>query len=219
MTARYMMMMMRVALVTFIAADAAFAQSAPSSGAPAAPPAGAPAAPALGPPRTAGEVLAIDGSGMTLKGNDGMEWRLVFAPSVKVLVIRQIEHSEVKAQMGAVASSKSLADGKYEVVALRVSPPDFPNPNQGRRTDEKAGTTNVIGTVAKVTKTSAGHEMDFDYPGGTLHAVMPPDVLAFTTDVADRSLLKVGATISAQFVRLSDGTLQVPAVLVWKRAP
>lgn len=61
--------------------------------------------------------------------------------------------------------------------------------------------------------------MDLDYPGGSLHAFMPSDILAFTTHVADRSLVKVGATVSAQFNQLSDGTLQAPTILVWKRVP
>lgn len=204
-------MMVRLVLATtFAISGAAFAQGTPGP---------APTAPTLGPPRTAGQIVAVDKSSFTLKGDDGVEWRLILAPNLRVLTIRPIEHAQIKAGMGAVASNKNLPDGKYEVTVLRVSPPDFPNLNQGRNPNAQAGTTNVIGTIANTTRTSAGYEMDFAYPGGTLHAFMPPNVAVNTTQQVDRSLLKVGARVSAQFDRMSDGTLQTPAVLVWKPAP
>ncbi len=78
----------------------------------------------------------------------------------------------------------------------------------------ESGTTITNGTVTKVTKSAAGHEIDIAYDGGTRHVLLPPDIPVVSSFPADRTLLKVGVPVNALAARGLDGTVSALMIMV-----
>jgi len=192
----------RLALIATCAfSGAAFAQGAP---------AGAPP----GPMRLAGTVTAIDGSVVTLKADDGTETRLVMGSGLNLMAARPAEREEIKPGSLVATAARTQPDGTGRSYGFRLIAPGSPTLGSGRGPMPESGTTITNGTVTKVTKSAAGHEIDIAYDGGTRHVLLPPDIPVVSSFPADRTLLKVGVPVNALAARGLDGTVSALMIMV-----
>lgn len=195
-------MIARLVLVaSFAFSSAAFAQGAP---------AGAPP----GPMRLAGTVTAIDGSVVTLKATDGTETRLVIGPNLNLMAARPADREEIKPGSLVATAARTQPDGTGRSYGFRLIAPGSPTLGSGRGPMPDPGTTITNGTVTKVTRTDAGHEIDIAHDGGTRHVLLPPDIQVVSSFPADRALLKVGVPVNALAARGADGAATAVMIMV-----
>lgn len=195
-------MIRRLALIAaFAFPTAALAQGAPAGSPPA-------------PTRLAGVVSALDDAGFTLKNGDGAETRVAIGPDTKLMAARPANREEIKPGSLVATAARIQPDGTQRAYGFRLIAPGSPNLAPGGGPQPEPGTTITTGTIAKVTKTDAGHEIDITYDGGMRHVLLPPDIPVVSSFVAERTLLQVGTRINALATRAADGALSAVMVMV-----
>lgn len=196
-------MISRLTLIAAVAfSGTAFAQDAPPG-----PP------PGLEP--VSGTITALDSSSVTLKGDNGTEIKISIGPNPTLLTSRRIDHDSIQPGSVVTTANQDQPDGTGRALEMRFFGPGSRPYDQGQRAvPGRPGLTVTGGSVTKVTKTAAGHELDIAFPGGTRHVLVPTDTPVTGLYGVDPAELKVGASINGMAARGPDGVLRAPMLMV-----
>jgi hypothetical protein len=154
-----------------------------------------------------GTVDKLDGTTMVLRSDDGgaaESFRL--AADVLVLQSRPATLADIRPNDFVASAARPGADGKLHSVELRIFPEALRGAGEGQR--PMAGTGNLTMTNATVTGAAVAdgsNDIKVSFKGGVSEMVVDPGVPVTRIDVADKSLLKVGAKVRVQGARDAGG--------------
>ncbi len=164
-----------------------------------------------------GALTAVSADGLKVRGADGMETALGLAPSFSVVATRPIAKDQIKPGDFVASANLEQGQGVGRSIEMRLFEPGQKG-GEGNRAMTQPGAlpgqmmTNA--TVTKVASTSAGLELDVQYPGGVRHLVVPPEVTIIAAYPVDPSVLKPGAPVMVVAVRAPDGALRANRIQI-----
>lgn len=170
------------------------------------------------PVRVRGEIVALDGSMMTVKSRDGTEMKIKLADNVGVSGIVPFKLEDIKPNNYIGVSSMPQPDGTQRAIHVHVFPEalrgvaegHFPWDNQ-----PKSMMTNA--TVAETVKSVDGQTITVKYKDGEKKIIVPPSAPIVTYVPGSIADLKPGAKIFiVAAVRQPDGTFSAARVNVGK---
>jgi hypothetical protein len=181
----------------------------------------APSAPAQPSPqaatRIAGTVTALSNEGLTLRDATGKEVKVGFAPDVAVLAARPISKDDIKPGDFVASANLSETEGVGRSIEMRLFEAGSRAGEGNRPMTQPGAAPNQVmtnATVTKVARTAAGLELDVQYPGGSRHLIVPPEVTIVGSYPVDPATLKVGLAVTLTAIPGSDGTLRATRIQI-----
>jgi hypothetical protein len=175
---------------------------------------GATVAQAAQPLRIRGTISSVKGDevDITTRAGKTVAYHLTAATRVAGMKVAEISDIQLGSFVGTAAIP--LPDGRLKALEVHVFPPSMRGAGEGHRPwDQGRGSSMTNGTVGKLI-VSNGDTMTITYKGGEKIVVVPSDVPIVSIVPGDRSLLKVGAHVSAAGVQGADGLLDAVNVAV-----
>jgi hypothetical protein len=175
--------------------------------------------------RIAGNVTAVEGDDLVIKGQTGAATRVHLGKDTRVSVRAPISVSQLQPGMYVAITSVPQADGTLLASELRVFPESQRGLAEGHRpmsgqpgsTMTNATISNIASagstprnsvTNATITAYSAaegGRRLTVTYKDGEKVVLLPDNVPVMLTEIGDRALLKPGAHVVAYATRAADG--------------
>jgi hypothetical protein len=167
--------------------------------------------------RITGTLIEVSAEGLKVRDASGQTVSLGVAPNVSVVATRPVAKEAIKAGDFVASANLSEAEGIGRSIEMRLFEPGS-RAGEGNRPMTQSGAapgqmmTNA--TVTKAVLTKAGLELDVQYPGGTRHLVVPPDVKIIGSYPVDPTSLKPGVGVTATATRGTDGALLATRVQI-----
>jgi hypothetical protein len=181
----------------------AFAQAqAPAPAAPAPPPGD--------PIRLRGTIDSLDGDKLTITTKAGDKVTLTVPADARISGTTPKTMDEVK--VGAFLATTTVPkDGKLVAIDVRVF---APGNIQGRQFAYDLGENSLMtnATVTEVTEVPEGRLVKVTWPDGQGEYIVPADLVIYTTEPADKSLLVAGAYVVINGRKLPDGTMTANSI-------
>ncbi len=191
--------------------------------APHAAPAAAPtAAPVQATPqRVGGEVTAINGSNITVRGADGATSTFAVAPDAAIVKTRPIDASEIHAGDFVATANTNNADGTGTSTELRVFPPGM-HLGEGSYPMDEPNTTMTNATVARVVNVAGGRQLTVTYganasnnsAAGTRTITLPASIQVVQWYTAALTDVHVGDRVRGRAHADASGAVTADFVLV-----
>jgi hypothetical protein len=168
------------------------------------------------PVRVRGEIVALDGSMMTVKSRDGTEMKIKLADNVGVSGIVPFKLEDIKPNNYIGVSSMPQPDGTQRAIHVHVFPEalrgvaegHFPWDNQ-----PKSMMTNA--TVAETVKGVDGQTITVKYKDGEKKIVVPPNVPITRYEIGSAADLKAGAAFTVlAATKKADGSYEAARINV-----
>lgn len=183
-------------------------------------------------PRVTGEIVAVNGSALTIRPNEGDVKRLQLAQDVRISSRAKADWSQIKPHDFVATTAVPQADGTLRAKEVRIFAESMRGLGEGHRPMSTPGDTMTNATVSRVsggrtdtmtnaTVASAGtaggeHRMTLTYPGGEKTVVVPAGVPVMRQEPGDRSLLVPGAHVIVTTRTAADGGLVAQGITVGK---
>jgi hypothetical protein len=170
------------------------------------------------PVRVRGEIIALDGSTMTVKSRDGTEMKIKLADNVAVSGIVPVKIEDIKPNNYIGVSSMPQPDGSQRAIHVHI----FPEPLRGVAEghfpwDNQPKSMMTNATVAETVKGVDGQTILVKYKDGEKKIIVPPSAPIVTYVPGSVADLKPGAKIFiVAAVRQPDGTYTAARVNVGK---
>ena len=180
-----------------------------------------PSAPAQSTPQSAtrivGTVTALSDEGLTVRDATGKEVKVGFAPGVTVLASRPISKDDIKPGDFVASANLSETEGVGRSIEMRLFEAGSRAGEGNRPMTQPGAAPNQVmtnATVTKVARTAAGLELDVQYPGGSRHLIVPPEVTILGSYPVDPSMLKSGTAVTLTAIPGSDGALRATRIQI-----
>jgi hypothetical protein len=172
--------------------------------------------------RITGTLTGVTNDGIKVRDAGGQETALGVAPNLTVVAARPVAKDAIKP--GDFVASANLSDGEGagRSIEMRLFEPGS-HAGEGNRPMTQPGAapgqmmTNA--TVTKVSQTSAGLELDVQYPGGVRHLVVPPEVNIVGSYPVEPNTLKPGMPVTVNATRGDDGSLRATRIQIAASPP
>ena len=155
--------------------------------------------------RVTGVVAVVAPQSLTIRSADGVDTVVSLSPATSVVVTRPVDPETIKPGSFVATANLDQPNGDGKSIELRIFEPGS-RAGEGNR-PMKPGQMMTNGTVSAANKSTAGRELDVQYPGGVRHIVVPPDVQVIGSFPAGRDAIRLGLTATAQATRGPDGVL------------
>lgn len=173
--------------------------------------------PAPAPVRVAGTVDKLDGDTLSVKAADGQTTTVTLAADAAIFGVEKRTLADIKPGDFVASGGIKGADGKIHAVEVRIFPEPLRGIGEGQRPwAAKPDGMMTNATVGTVTQSPDGGVIHVTYKEGESEFVVGPDVPVLAYIVADRSLLKPGATVLIFAQKQPDGTLTTKRVTAEK---
>ena len=167
--------------------------------------------------RIAGTITALSNEALTLRDATGKEVKVGFAPDVAVLAARPISKDDIKPGDFVASANLSETEGVGRSIEMRLFESGSRAGEGSRPMTQQGAAPNQVmtnATVTKVARTAAGLELDVQYPGGSRHLIVPPEVTIIGSYAVDPSTLKVGMAVTLAATRGRDQTLRATRIQI-----
>ena len=167
--------------------------------------------------RITGTLVAISPQGLKVRDAKGREVSMGVAPSVTVVATRPVAKDSIRPGDFIASANLRQSAGVGRSLEMRLFEPGS-HAGEGSRPMTQPGAapgqmmTNA--TVTRVAQTSAGLELDVQYPGGVRHLVVPPEVTIQGAYPIDPASLKPGMAVTVNANRDADGRLLATRVQI-----
>ena len=170
------------------------------------------------PVRVRGEITAIDGQMMTVKGRDGADMKIKLADNVGVSGIVKIGIEDIKPNSYIGVSAMPQADGSQRAMHVHIFPEAMRGTAEGHFPwDNRPQSTMTNATVAETVAGVDGQTIVVKYKDGEKKIVVPKDAPIVTYVPGSMADLKPGAKIFIiAAMRQPDGTYTAGRVNVGK---
>jgi hypothetical protein len=170
------------------------------------------------PVRVRGEIVALDGSMMTVKSRDGTEMKIRLADNVGVSGIVPIKIEDIKPNSYIGVSSMTQPDGSQRAMHVHIFPEAMRGVAEGHFPwDVRPQSMMTNATVAETVAGVDGQTISVKYKDGEKKIVVPKDTPIVTYVSGSMADLKPGAKIFiVAAVRQPDGTFTAARVNVGK---
>lgn len=198
----------------------------PHAATPAAAPAPTPSPTAAAQPaqanvRVGGEVTAIDGGNITVRGADGASSTFALAPDAWIIKTRPIQASDIHPGDFVATANTNNADGTGTSTELRVFPPGM-RLGEGSYPMQEPNTTMTNATVAHVVTVDGGRQLTVTYganpdtnsSAGTRTITLPENVQVVQWYRAQVSDVHVGVRVRGRAHAGASGGVVADFVLV-----
>lgn len=167
--------------------------------------------------RVAGTVESLRDNNLVVDARDGQKRTIRLVPDAQVYGLEKRQLSDIKPGDFVASGGVRGTDGKIHAVEVRIFPEALRGVGEGQRPwDVKPEGVMTNATVGTVSTTGAGGMVHVTYKGGESEYIVDPDVPVLAYVVADRSLLKPGATVTMRARQQPDGTLAANRVTAEK---
>jgi hypothetical protein len=181
--------------------------------------------------RVSGEIVAVEGSTLSLRAGDGDVVRFQLPADVRVSVRGKASWSDIQPGKFIATTAVPQPDGTLRAKEVRIFAESMRGAGEGHYPMSTPGDTMTNATVSRVspardtmtnaTVASAGtaqgaHHMTVTYPGGEKAVVIPDNVPIMTQELGNRAMLVPGthALVAAQ--RAPDGGLAIERITIGK---
>ena len=210
-------------LATLCACSSMSASEPAPAPAPVASPAPAPSQTTV---RVGGEVTAVDGAHVTVRGADGAVSTFALAPDAWIIKTRPIQASEIHAGDFVATANTNNPDGTGTSTELRVFPPGM-HLGEGSYPMQEPNTTMTNATVAHVVNVDGGRQLTVTYganasnnsSAGTRTITLPANVQVVQWYRVTAADLVVGAHVRGRAHADETGAVIADFVLVQDAAP
>jgi hypothetical protein len=170
------------------------------------------------PVRVRGEIVALDGSMMTVKSRDGTEMKIKLADNVGIAGIIPVKIEDIKPNSYIGVSSMPQPDGTQRAMHVHIFPEALRGTAEGHFPwDNQPRSMMTNATVANMVKSVDGETITVKYKDGEQKIVVPPNAPIVTYVPGSMADLKPGAKIFiVAAVRQPDGTFTAARVNVGK---
>lgn len=142
-----------------------------------------------------GVVSSFDGKRIVVKTRSKGLRAIDLAADWKAQAMRPISVAEIREGSFIGTAEMPQPDGTGRSLEVHVFPPGVKGGEGHYAWTLRRGSMMTNGTVGKVTAGSKGRELEVSYPTGTRRIVVPPNVPVVQMTGADRSVVKVGASV------------------------
>jgi hypothetical protein len=167
--------------------------------------------------RVAGAVAALAGDKLTVHAKEGGEQIVTLTADAKIYGVEKRRLADVKPGDFVASGGVRGSDGKIHAVELRIFPESLRGVGEGQRPwavkPEGVMTNATVGTVSE---TGAGGVVHVKYKDGESQFEVGPDVPVLAYVLADRALLKPGASVVTIAAKKPDGSLAADRVTAEK---
>lgn len=170
------------------------------------------------PVRVRGEIVALDGSMMTVKSRDGTEMKIKLADNVGVSGIVPFKLEDIKPNNYIGVSSMPQPDGTQRAIHVHVFPEALRGVAEGHFPwDNQPNSMMTNATVAETVKGVDGQTITVKYKDGEKKIIVPPNAPIVTYVPGSMADLKSGAKIFIiAAMRQPDGSFTAARVNVGK---
>jgi len=182
--------------------------------------------------RVAGEIVAVDGSALTVRPSEGDVKRMQLAQDARVSVRAKADWTHIKPHDYIATTAVPQADGTLRAKEVRIFAESMRGSGEGHYPMQTPGDTMTNATVSRVSSartdtmtnatvasaaTAGGeHRMTLTYPGGEKTVVVPAGVPVMRQEPGDRSQLVPGAHVIVTARAAPDGGLLAERITVGK---
>ena len=170
------------------------------------------------PTRVRGEIVALDGSMMTVKSRDGSEMKIKLPDNVSIAGIIPVVIADIKPNSYIGVSSMPQPDGTQRAMHVHIFPEALRGTAEGHFPwDNQPQSMMTNATVADMVKSVDGETITVKYKDGEKKIIVPPGAPIVTYVPGSMADLKPGAKIFiVAAVRQPDGTFTAARVNVGK---
>jgi len=183
--------------------------------------------------RIAGDVVALEGTALTLRTTAGETSRLTLPSDARITARSRADWSQIRQGSYVGTTAVPQADGTLLAKEVHVFPESQRGAGEGYRPMATPGDTMTNATVSRVaggrprdTMTNAtvaassdaagAHRLTLTYKGGEKTVVVPDGVPLIASEPGDRSMLVPGAHVVVYAHAATDGAMTVERVSVGK---
>jgi hypothetical protein len=181
--------------------------------------------------RVSGDIVAVEGSTLSLRAGDGDVMRFQLPADVRVSVRGKASWSDIQPGEFIATTAVPQPDGTLRAKEVRIFAESMRGSGEGHYPMATPGDTMTNATVSRVsaardtmtnaTVASAGtaagaHHMTVTYKGGEKTVVVPDDVPVMTQEPGDRAMLMPGTHAIVGARRAPDGSLTVERLTIGK---
>ena len=168
--------------------------------------------------RVRGELVAFDGSVLTVRMPGAGEARVELAKNGTVAWRRALKVADLKPGMPLGVTAVNGPEGKLLAREIQVFPgAAAPNPGHRPMAGAEPGQTMTNASISATVAATKGGELTVSYPDGSKQVIVPDDVLIYTPVDGERSLLKPGIPVTMQATKTPDGRLATSRVQVTRQ--
>ena len=169
------------------------------------------------PQRVRGTIDHVSADTITVQTADGTDQTLKLAPDARIVSVRALALSDIKAGDYIGTAAAKQPDGRLVATAVTVFPAEMRGVGEGQRPwDEGPNSSMTNANVDEIVTGTSGRTLKLSYKGGIAEVDVPPDVPIVTPVPGDRSLLLPGKAVVAFMRQETDGTLMAAFVSVEK---
>jgi hypothetical protein len=160
------------------------------------------------PTGSSGAIVKFTEDQATLKDKEGKEIVVAMTKGWTVSKARVADFAAIKPGDFVATANRVVNESTGKSTELRVLEPGY-RPEYGTHLmSEQSNTAMTHGTVSKAAKTAVGVELDVEYPGGSRHLIVAPDIKITVSDLLSRNVLTPGTMVSAVLRKGADGVLR-----------
>ena len=166
--------------------------------------------------RIRGQIEAVDGDMLKIKGRDGAAFAVKLADNPRVMAMVKASMSDIKAGSYIGVTAMPQPDGSQKAIAIHIFLEAMRGTGEGFRPwDLRPNSTMTNATVDQKVEANDGDTIVVKYKDGEKKVVVPPDTPIVTFVAAEKSELKPGAKIIIMgATKKDDGTLETNRVNV-----
>jgi hypothetical protein len=197
MSARALVVVVSVVLVSVVASQCALAQQPP------------------GPSRVRGTIEAVSEDVLSVKSRDGEDFQLHMARDMRIVGISALSLADIKVGSFIGTTTVPGPDGTHKAIEVHVFPEDMRGTGEGSRPfDLHPNSTMTNATVAESVTGHQGNVFTVKYKDGEKKVVVSPDTPVVTYVPAGKSDLRPGAKVIAFIKKLPDGSFEASRISV-----
>ena len=172
------------------------------------------AASAQGTMRVRGNIVALEGSVMSVKTRDGRDLKLTIPDNVSVAVAQAAKFEDIKPGDYVGATTTPGPDGTLTAVEVHYLPPTAAEGHGPWDLQPNSSMTNA--NVGSISSVAGKRELTLQYKGGMQKVVVPEGTPLVRGVPGTRADLKTGEYVFATAQVGNDGTLTAPRIQVSK---
>jgi hypothetical protein len=162
-----------------------------------------------------GQIVALDGKNLQIKGRDGKDVTVMLPDNVAVSAMVKLDHGDIK-QNAYVGVAGVPQGDKILAQAIQVFPEGVRPPEGYGRWDLTPDSTMTNATVDSIVTQASGREIKVRYKDGEKTVLIPPEAAIVGYQPGDASMLKPGASVFIVARKSPEGVLSAPRVAVGK---
>ena len=159
--------------------------------------------------RVAGTIEELKGDVLTVNTANGQKQSVTLSPDLQVYGVESRQVTDIKPGDFLASGGVRGTDGKIYAVWVRIFPEALRGVNEGQRPwDARPEGVMTNATVGTVSSSGAGGIIHVTYKDGQSEFTVGSEIPILADVPADRSLLKLGATVVAFATKQPDGSLK-----------